>query len=95
MNTNSYSARLQLKAAPMMTGIVLVGTGGLICMAGLIVGGTAVCSATRKWFRAQDVQSSQAVKPKWGKRPKMTPKVTMTASPAMNGNGARVRSGHA
>ena len=93
MNTNSYSARLQLKAAPMMTGIVLVGTGGLICMAGLIVGGTAVCSATRKWFRAQDVQSSQAVKPKWGKRPK----VTMTASPAMNGNGsgAPVRSGHA
>jgi hypothetical protein len=91
MNSKSYYPGVQLKAAPMMSGIVLVGTGALICMAGMIVGGSAVCSATRKWFRAQAVQSPQAVKTKWAKRPKMA------VAGAMNGNasGAPAHSGHA
>jgi hypothetical protein len=91
MNTKSYYPNVQLKAAPMMSGIVLAGIGAMICMAGMIVGGSAVASATRKWFRAQAVQSPQPVKAKWAKRPKMAMAGTMTG----NGNGAPVHSGHA
>lgn len=89
MNSKSYYPDVKLKAAPMMSGIVLVGTGAVICMAGMIVGGSAVCSATRKWFRAQAVQSPQPVKTKWAKRPK----VEMAGS--MTGNGVPAHSGHA
>jgi hypothetical protein len=89
MNSKSYYPDVKLKAAPMMSGIVLVGTGAVICMAGMIVGGSAVCSATRKWFRAQAVQSPQPVKTKWAKRPKMAMTETMT------GNGMPAHSGHA
>jgi hypothetical protein len=89
MNSKSYYPDVKLKAAPMMSGIVLVGTGAVICMAGLIVGGSAVCSAGRKWFRAQAVQSPQPVKTKWAKRPKMA----MTDS--MNGNGVPAHSSRA
>jgi hypothetical protein len=89
MNSKSYNPNVKLKAAPMMSGIVLVGTGAVICMAGMIVGGSAVCSATRKWFRAQAVQSPQPVKTKWAKRPK----VDMAGS--MTGNGVPAHSGQA
>lgn len=89
MNSKSYYPDVKLKAAPMMSGIVLVGTGALICMAGMIVGGSAVGSATRKWFRAQAVQSPQPVKTKWAKRPKMP------MAEAMSGNGMPAHSGHA
>jgi len=91
MNSKSYYPSVQLKAAPMMSGIVLLGTGAVICMAGMIVGGSAVCSAARKWFRAQAVQSPQAIKPKWSKRPKMA----MTPAGGMNGTSAPAHSGHA
>jgi hypothetical protein len=89
MNSKSSYPDVKLKAAPMMSGIVLVGTGALICMAGMIVGGHAVASATRRWFRAQAVQSPQPVKTKWAKRPKMA----MTEP--MSGNGMPAHSGHA
>ena len=77
MNSKSYNPNVKLKAAPMMSGIVLVGTGAVICMAGMIVGGSAVCSATRRWFRAQAA-----------KRPKMAMTETMTGNgmPAHSGH---------
>lgn len=91
MNSKSYYPSVKLKAAPMMSGIVLVGTGAVICMAGMIVGGSAVGSATRKWFRAQAVQSPRPVKNKWAKRPKMA----MAGAMSGNGNGQPAHSGHA
>jgi hypothetical protein len=89
MNSKSSYPDVKLKAAPMMSGIVLVGTGAVICMAGMIVGGSAVCSATRRWFRAQAVQPPQPTKTKWAKRPKME----MAGS--MPGNGMPAHSGQA
>jgi hypothetical protein len=91
MNTQSYSP-YRLKATPMVVGLVLVGTGCIMGMSGVIVGGHAVMSAARRWFYGLADQAPQAMKPKWGQQPK----VAMTAgSPAMHGNGARVRSGRA
>lgn len=92
MNNKSYSTPLKLKAAPMTAGVVLVGAGALMGMAGMIVGGTAFCSAARKWFRAQAGQQQQG-KRGWGMRPKM--KMPMPAATTTNGNGAYARSGHA
>ncbi len=91
MNTQSYSP-YRLKATPMVVGLVLVGTGCLMGMSGVIVGGHAVMSAARRWFLGLADQAPQAMKPKWGQQTKvaMTP-----GSPAMHGNGARIRSGRA
>jgi hypothetical protein len=63
---NSASAKFQLNSAPMVVGAVLIGVGGLIGMSGLIVGSTALMSATRRWFRELEVPPSEAVKHKLG-----------------------------
>jgi len=93
MNNYSYSTPLKIKAAPMTTGAVLCGAGAMMAMAGLIVGGTALCSAARKWFLAQAMEPQQPSNRNWGMRPKM-PMPTATSTSG-NGNGAYARSGHA
>ena len=90
MNTQSYSTPFKLKAAPMIVGAVLLGTGSLIGIAGMIVGGHAIMSGARRWFWGLAEQAPQAAaKPKWGQQAK----VDMPAgSQPMQGNGARARS---
>jgi hypothetical protein len=92
MNNMSYSTPLKIKAAPMTAGAVLCGAGAMMAMAGMIVGGTALCSAARKWFWAQ-AEHQQPSKRGFGMRPKMS----MPPANATNGNrnGAYARSGHA
>jgi hypothetical protein len=63
---SSAPAKFQLNSAPMVVGAVLIGVGGLIGMSGLIVGSTALMSATRRWFRELEVPPSEAVKHKLG-----------------------------
>jgi hypothetical protein len=63
---NMAPAKFQLNGAPMVVGAVLIGVGGLIGMSGLIVGGTALMSATRRWFRELEMPPSEAVKHKLG-----------------------------
>jgi hypothetical protein len=64
-NGQSYSG-FQLNTTPMVVGAALIGAGTLIGLSGLIVGGTAMASATRKWFRELEVPPSEVVKHKWG-----------------------------
>jgi hypothetical protein len=91
MNTQSYSP-YRLKATPMVVGLVLVGTGCIMGMSGVIVGGHAVMSGARRWFYGLAEQTPQAMRPKWGQQSK----VAMPAgNAAMHGNGSRVRSGRA
>jgi len=92
MNSQSYSTRFQLKAAPMVVGAVLLGTGAMVGMAGLIVGGTAVLSGARKWFMEVGEQARQAAEAEWGKQPKV---MMPSGSRAMAGNGMPARTGHA
>lgn len=56
----------QIHKAPIILGAVMVGTGGLIGLIGMLVGGTAMASACRQWFREIDVPPSEVVKQKWG-----------------------------
>ena len=63
---SSTSTGFQLNGTPMIVGAALIGAGSLIGLTGLIVGGTAMVSATREWFRGLDVPPSETVKHKIG-----------------------------
>ena len=52
------SSSFQLNATPMIVGAALIGAGCLIGLTGLIVGGTAMVSATRQWLRELEVPPS-------------------------------------
>jgi hypothetical protein len=54
-----------LKARPLITGAVLIGIGGMAALAGLIVGGSHLLAATRKWVREMEVPPSDLAKAKW------------------------------
>ncbi len=56
--------RFRVNSTPMIVGAVLIGTGSLIGLSGMIVGGTAMMSATRQWFRALEGPSSKLPKSK-------------------------------
>ncbi len=49
----------------MTTGAALIATGGLIALIGMIVSGTAIASACRKWLRDLEVPPSEVVRHKW------------------------------
>ena len=56
----------QLRARPLITEAVLIGVGGMVALAGLIVGGSHLLAATRKWVREMEVPPSEMAKVKWG-----------------------------
>jgi hypothetical protein len=62
----SSSTGFQINTTPMIIGAALIGAGGVIGLCGFIVGGTAMASATRKWFRELEVPPSEVMKQKWG-----------------------------
>lgn len=51
----------------MITGGALVAAGGLIALAGLVVGGSHLLSATRRWIREMEVPPSELAKIHWSK----------------------------
>jgi hypothetical protein len=64
-NGQSYTG-FQLNTTPMIVGAALIGAGTLIGLSGMIVGGSAMLSSTRKWFRELEVPPSEVMKHKWG-----------------------------
>jgi len=66
-NGQSYPpGPFQTHKAPLILGAVMVGTGGLIGLIGMLVSGTAMASACRQWFRELDRPPTEVVKQKWG-----------------------------
>jgi hypothetical protein len=65
-NAQASSSGFQINTTPMIIGAALFGAGGVIGLCGLIVGGSAMVSATRKWFRELEVPPSEVMKQKWG-----------------------------
>jgi len=55
----------EVKARPLITGAVLIGIGGMAALAGLIVGGSHLLAATKKWVREMEVPPSDVAKAKW------------------------------
>ncbi len=66
-NGSSYSENgFPLNGTPMIAGACLVGAGSIIGIAGMVVGGVALFTATRQWLRELDVPPSEVMKHKWG-----------------------------
>ena len=63
-NQMSPSGDFQFNRTPVVVGAVLIGIGGVIGFSGLVIGGTAIMSATRRWFRELEVPPSEVVKQK-------------------------------
>jgi hypothetical protein len=61
---SSSSSGFQLNTTPVMLGAALIGAGVLIGLTGLIVGGTAMVSATRQWLGEMEVPPTEVVKQK-------------------------------
>jgi hypothetical protein len=64
--TSTFSSTpYQVNRSSVITGAALIGTGGVIALIGVIVSGTAIASACRKWLRDLDVPPSEVVRHKW------------------------------
>ena len=63
---SSSSSSFQLNTTPIFVGAALIGAGTLIGLTGLILGGSAMVSATRKWLRELEVPPTEVVKQKLG-----------------------------
>jgi hypothetical protein len=55
----------EVEAKPLIIGAALVGVGAMAVLAGLIVGGSHLISATRKWVEEMEVPPSDLAKAKW------------------------------
>jgi hypothetical protein len=63
---SSSSSSFELNTTPIFVGAALIGAGTLIGVTGLILGGTAMISATRKWLGELEVPPTEVVKHKLG-----------------------------
>ncbi len=64
-STQQSSGGPQLRSGPMITGGALVAAGSLIALAGFVVGGAHLLSATRQWIRGMEMPPSEAARLKW------------------------------
>jgi hypothetical protein len=55
----------QYRAAPLIISAAMVGTGTVIVLAGLAVGGAHLLTATRRWVNEMEVPPSELARIKW------------------------------
>lgn len=55
----------QFSPAPLITSAVMVGTGTLIVLTGLAIGGGHLMAATRRWISEMEVPPSELARMKW------------------------------
>ena len=55
----------QIQTAPLITSAVMVGTGTLIALVGLAIGGGHLLSVTRQWINEMEVPPSELARMKW------------------------------
>jgi hypothetical protein len=53
------------RTGPLITGAALIGAGTVVALAGLVVGGSHLLAATRRWVQEMDVPPSEVAKLKW------------------------------
>jgi hypothetical protein len=52
----------QVHSGPLVTGAALVAAGGLLALAGMVIGGGHLLTAIRRWVRDMDVPPSELAK---------------------------------
>jgi hypothetical protein len=58
-NTHRGMAAPQVHSGPLVTGAALVAAGGLLALAGMVIGGGHLFTAVRRWVRDMDVPPSE------------------------------------
>jgi hypothetical protein len=64
-NTEKRNSLPTFRSGLLITGGALIGAGALIALAGMVVGGTHVVAATRRWVQEMEVPPSELAKIKW------------------------------
>ena len=64
-NGRAANGGVQLNKKLLISGAVLVGIGGALGAAGLLLGSTAVASAMRQWVKQLDQPPTEMAKQKW------------------------------
>ena len=55
----------QLRSGPLIVGGILAGTGVMLVLAGVVVGGAHLLAATRQWVGEMEVPPSEVAKQQW------------------------------
>ena len=76
------------RTGPLITGAALIGAGTVVALVGLVVGGSHLLSATRRWIQEMDVPPSEQARIKWAQA-----KGAAAAGTAAWQNGASARQG--
>jgi hypothetical protein len=76
----------QFSSAPLITSAVLVGAGTFCAFTGLVVGGSHLMSATRRWIREMEVPPSELAKLKYAQA-----RAAVTAGTTAWQNGSRTQ----
>lgn len=64
-NGENRSSGPQYRPAPLIISAAMVGTGTVIVLAGLAVGGAHLLTATRQWVNEMEVPPSELARLKW------------------------------
>ncbi len=52
----------QVRPAPLLTGGALIAVGGVIALAGFVIGGAHLLAATRRWVKEMEIPPSELAK---------------------------------
>jgi hypothetical protein len=62
---SSVQSGFRLNTTPVIIGAVLVSVGALVGVTGVLIGGSAVFSATREWLRELEVPPGEVARQRW------------------------------
>jgi hypothetical protein len=66
-NNSRAEGTFQLNTRPLIVGGALMGLGGLLGMAGMVVSGTALAAAVRNWANRQEVPPTELARHHWAR----------------------------
>ena len=67
MTNSSPDSKFRLNTRPLIVGGALMGLGGLLGLAGIVIGGSALAVAMRDWANRQEVPPSELARHHWAR----------------------------
>jgi hypothetical protein len=64
-NSSRTDTAFRLNTRPLIVGGALMGLGGLLGLAGIVISGTALAAAMRDWASRQEVPPSEMARQQW------------------------------